>query len=123
MKIFDKVLNNIRDKDNEKKRLKMMLKEQQLEFAFLIFEWAEHGIPFKDMEELNIKDEYSYLMKHLKLNRNFIDDDSYDALERSINIRFLNNYREELQATIAKMSRKQKVLKSPSINEEYETSM
>lgn len=123
MKIFDKVLDNIRDKDNEKKKLKEMLKEQKFEKALTIFEWAEHGMPSEIMKELNITDEYGYLMKHLKLNRNFIDDDSYDALERSINIRYLNNYREELQTTIAKMSHNQKVLKSPAINEECETSM
>lgn len=123
MKIFDKVLDNIRDKDNEKKRLRMMLKEQQIDFACLIFEWAEHGIPSDAMKELNITDEYDYLMKSLKLTRTYIDDESLEILKGNVTMRLLDRQREELQTTIAKMSHKQKVLKSPSINEECETSM
>lgn len=123
MKIFDKVLNNIQGKENEKKRLKMMRKEQELEFATLIFQWCEHGMPVEEMKELNITDEFQYLMHGLEMNRRFINDDSYETLKRFVNIRLLSREREEMEHLAAAYSHGQKVIKSPSISEEYETSI
>lgn len=123
MKIFDKVLNNIQGKENEKKRLKIMRKEKEFEFATLIFDWCEHGMPVEEMKELNVTDEFQYLMHGLEMNRHLINDDQYEILARCVNIRLLNREREEMERLTAAYSHGQKVMKSPSINEEYETSV
>jgi hypothetical protein len=123
MNLFVKVLTSIQNKDNEKKRLKVMKKEQHQNLISLIVKWCEFGMPSEAIEELEVSDEFSYLTRQLKRHRHDVDDNTYERLVRMINIRQLNRQREEIQQEIVKISRSQKVFKASPSSEECETSM